>query len=276
MRDPVKTVAPPHITQCGVYTPGAIPAFAKPAAAPADRPHTATPVSRAAAPHLQRLPIPDYLQNAYWWAYVHPYAVRTFERRWLINAILMGHYRRLCDACLSQLGDSVGGATLQVACVYGDLTKRLLERLAPDARLDVVDILAIQLENLAHKLPFDPRLRLQLGDASGLEFGDASFDQVLLFFLLHEQPELVRRATLAEAMRVVKPGGKIVVVDYHRPALWHPLRPLLRLVFGWLEPFAIDLWTNKIEDFLPRKIAPESLSKSNYFGGLYQIVVIRC
>jgi ubiquinone/menaquinone biosynthesis C-methylase UbiE len=30
--------------------------------------------------------------------------------------------------------------------------------------------------------------------------------------LLHEQPEHVRRATLSEALRVVKPGGKIVIV----------------------------------------------------------------
>jgi len=31
------------------------------------------------------LPVPAYLQQFYWWAYVHPWAVRTFERGWLVN-----------------------------------------------------------------------------------------------------------------------------------------------------------------------------------------------
>ena len=75
------------------------------------------------------------------------------------------------------------------------------------------------------------------GDPSSLECPDASYDQVLLFFLLHEQPEGVRRGTLAEAMRVVKPGGEIVIVDYHRPSLLHPLRLLLSGVFRQLEPY---------------------------------------
>ena len=32
--------------------------------------------------------IPAYLQQVYWWAYVHPNAVKMFERQWLVNAIL--------------------------------------------------------------------------------------------------------------------------------------------------------------------------------------------
>ena len=35
------------------------------------------------------LPVPTYLQEIYWWAYVHPWAVRVFEREWLVNMILL-------------------------------------------------------------------------------------------------------------------------------------------------------------------------------------------
>lgn len=220
------------------------------------------------------LPIPRYLEQVYWWAYVHPNAVQFFEREWLVNLILFGNYGRLRDAALDDLGQCVTGKTLQVACAYGNITPRLRERLAPDARLDVVDILPIQLENLAAKFPADERIALIQGDSSSLCMPDASYDQVLLFFLLHEQPEHVRRKTLEEAWRVVKPGGRVVIVDYHLPRPWHPLRLLMTGVFRKLEPYAMDLWEHEVQEFMPRHAKPVSLSKETYYGGLYQKLVL--
>jgi ubiquinone/menaquinone biosynthesis C-methylase UbiE len=220
------------------------------------------------------LPIPRYLEQVYWWAYVHPKAVHVFEREWLVNLILFGNYGRLRDAALAELGAPVNGKTLQVACVYGNLTPKLRDRLAPDAHLDVLDILPVQLENLAKKMPADERVALLRGDSSALACPDASYDQVLLFFLLHEQPEHVRRGTLAEAMRVVKPGGKVVIVDYHRPVAWHPLRLLMTGVFKKLEPYAMDLWANEVQAFLPALNWPSRIEKQTYYGGLYQKLVL--
>jgi ubiquinone/menaquinone biosynthesis C-methylase UbiE len=242
----------------------------------------APPTSIAATAALDALaptrelqaPIPRYLEQVYWWAYVHPNAVQLFEREWLVNLILFGNYGRLRDAALADLGEPVTGRTLQVACVYGNLTPRLLKRLAPDASLDIVDILPIQLKNLAAKLPADERVALVHSDSSSLAAPDASYDQALLFFLLHEQPEHVRRATLSEAMRVVKPGGRIVIVDYHLPSPWHPLRLLMTGVFRKLEPYAMDLWQHEIEEFLPAGVRPASIDKRIYYGGLYQKLVL--
>ncbi|MGB8104697.1 MAG: hypothetical protein WCF47_10505, partial [Pseudolabrys sp.] len=39
--------------------------------------------------------VPDYLSAHYWWAYMHPKAVKLFERQWLVNFILWGNYKRL-------------------------------------------------------------------------------------------------------------------------------------------------------------------------------------
>ena len=220
-------------------------------------------------------PIPHYLETVYWWAYVHPRAVHLFEREWLVNTILFGNYGRLRDAALTELGATIDGRTLQVACVYGNLTRRLHERMTSAASLDVVDILPVQLQNLAKKLPPDERIALLHSDASSLACADACYDQVLLFFLLHEMPEAVRRATLAEAVRVLKPGGKLVIVDYHRPVRWHPLRPLMGLIFRRLEPYAFDLWAHEIEHFMPAGIALPAVAKHTWFGGLYQMLVLR-
>jgi len=227
-----------------------------------------------------RAAVPDYLRRHYWWAYVHPSAVKLFERAWLVNLILWCNYRRLSEAALDALGQSgtpgrLAGCTLQIACVYGDLTQRLAHRCeAAGGSLDVVDVLEVQLANLARKLPSEAPVRLIARDAANLALPDASYDQVLLFFLLHEQPEPVRRRTLHEAMRVVRPGGTVVVVDYAKPRAWHPARylwlPLLRL----LEPFAHGLWRHDLTAWLPQSAPGVSLVRRCFFGGLYQLVRI--
>jgi hypothetical protein len=108
--------------------------------------------------------IPDYLTSYYGWAYVHPHAVKVFERDGLINLILWGNYAKRCDAALAELGEQLPGRTLQVACVYGDLTCRSRERAAAaGGRIDVVDVLPIQLNNLRRKLPRQAPARLRDG-----------------------------------------------------------------------------------------------------------------
>jgi ubiquinone/menaquinone biosynthesis C-methylase UbiE len=218
--------------------------------------------------------VPYYLSAHYWWAYVHPRAVRVFERQWLVNLILSGNYSRLRDAALDELGDALPGTTLQVACVYGDLTKQLCARAnAGRGRVDIVDVLPIQLANLRSKLSQDAPARLLTMNSADLKVPAASYDRALVFFLLHEQPRQVRERTLAEVARVVKPDGKIVVVDYARPRWWNPLRYLWGPVLALLEPFALDLWNNEITRWLPDSCQGHLHTRS-FFGGLYQQVVI--
>lgn len=217
--------------------------------------------------------VPRYLQETYWWAYVHPRAVRLFERQWLVNLILWGNFAKLRDAALDALGERLPGRTLQVACVYGDFTPRLAQRVADGGSLDVVDVLPIQLANLGRKLDDGAPVRLIHRDASDLRFEDGTYDRVALFFLLHEMPLDVRRRTLSEALRVLKPGGELVIVDYHRPARWHPFRPLMHWILRRFEPFAHDLWAHEVSEWLPEgRVA--SLGKRTYWGGLYQKLVI--
>jgi ubiquinone/menaquinone biosynthesis C-methylase UbiE len=216
--------------------------------------------------------IPAYLHETYWWAYVHPRAVRLFERQWLVNLILWGNFAKLRDAALAELGETLSGRTLQVACVYGDFTPRLSERVPEGASLDVVDVLPIQLANLRRKLPASAAVNLINRDAADLGVPDLSYDRVVLFFLLHEMPLDVRRRTLAEAVRVLKPGGELVIVDYHRPSPWHPLRAVMKWILRTFEPFAMDLWRHEVSEWLPP--AARLSRKETFYGGLYQKLVI--
>ena len=130
------------------------------------------------------LAIPEYLEQTYWWAYIHPNAVSLFERQWLVNLILWGNFSRLRDAALDELGQTLPGRTLQIACVYGDFSSHLTRRIAQGGNLDVVDILPIQLGNLRNKLPEDAPVELHHRDSTDLGFPDASYDQAIVFFLL--------------------------------------------------------------------------------------------
>jgi len=215
--------------------------------------------------------VPDYLRRYYWWAYLHPRGVKFFDRRWLVNLILWGNYERLRDAAVAELGDTLPGATLQVACAYGNLSTRLAQNAAAgNGTLDIVDVLPIQLQNLRAKLPAATPVRLLAMDSTQLQLPDCSYDRALVFFLLHEQPASVRRQTLHEAFRVVKPGGKVVIADYAQPRWWQPLRYTWPPLLWALEPFALDLWRDDIAKWMPATCGRQVDSQS-FFGGLYQI-----
>jgi ubiquinone/menaquinone biosynthesis C-methylase UbiE len=145
--------------------------------------------------------------------------------------------------------------------------------MADGATLDVVDVLPIQLENLARKLAGGPPVRLHRGDSAALPFESGTHERALLFFLLHEQPAEVRRRTLTEALRVLKPGGRLVIVDYHRPNRTNPLYWPMAAILRSLEPFAMDLWRDELTVWLPA--GAFSVQKQTFFGRLYQMVIIK-
>ena len=230
--------------------------------------------SLATTEPFSSVPIPEYLQKTYWWAYVHPNAVRVFERQWLVNLILWGNFARLRDAALQEMGEVIDGKVLQVACVYGNFTEHLVKRLGPQGSLDVIDVAPVQIKNLQAKLTNANQVTVLRQDSNNLQFEDASRDAVVVFFLLHEQPVEVRRKTIAEALRVTKVGGKLIFVDYHRPVASNPFRYVMVPILTTLEPFAMDLWRGEIADWLPSEIQITKVEKKCYFGGLYQKVVI--
>ena len=130
----------------------------------------------------------------------------------------------------------------------------------------MVDVLPVQLGNLRAKLPEGAPVRLLRMDSSRLRIADATYDRALLFFLLHEMPPPVREATLREALRVVRPGGRLVIVDFARPHVWHPLKYLWHPVLTRLEPFAPDLWTQPVDTWLPESHRGRVVSRVGYFG----------
>jgi len=219
--------------------------------------------------------IPDYLHDIYWWAYLHPKSFYFFEREWVVNLILWGNMSKLTRAVLDEMNLRPNSRLLQVACVYGNFSNRLASHLGQtQSRLDLVDVAPIQLSNVEKKLSGHDNVTFHHQDSSALTFTNASFDETVVFFLLHEQPEDVRRKTVAEAIRVTRPGGRIIFVDYHGPRKSNPMRYVMKPILATLEPFALDLWREELPAYMPENIQAEQIRSEFYFGGLYQKVVV--
>src|SRR3972149_8548562 len=60
-------------------------------------------------------------------------------------------------------------------------------------------------------------VNFQVTDATNLPFEDYSFDVASVSFALHDMPLTIREKVLKEMVRVTKPEGMIVIVDYALP-----------------------------------------------------------
>ena len=214
--------------------------------------------------------IPAYLQETYTWAYLDPRNVQLLDRDLVVLAILWGNDGCLGRAVMNELRP--GEDVLQVSHVYGSIIPNLARLVGSRGRLEVIDIAPIQVARCREKLAPYPWARVRRADAC--DPGGGPYDAVICYFLLHEIPDDYKGAVVDALLGVVRPGGRVVFVDYHQPSPWHPLGWVMSRVFDALEPFAKSLWRNEIADFA---CAAEEFTwrKETYFGGLYQKVVAR-
>ncbi len=89
-----------------------------------------------------------------------------------------------------------------------------LQRAWPDAKIHGVDLGVSELEHarlIAARNGCEWDLRQAPAEATG--YPDDTFDLVTMFILLHEVPQPVAKAIIAEAYRVLEPGGELIIGD---------------------------------------------------------------
>ena len=220
-------------------------------------------------PISDEITIPDYLQDTYYWSYLNPKNVNWLDQEWIVKLILWGQHNKLRQAAFNEI--LAGESVLQTAAVYGKFSKALSEHISNQGELKVIDVAEVQVDLTKQKLKDFTHAQVKLADAS--TFTDKTYDVVLCYFLLHEIPDEVKTKVLINLLRHIKPNGKLVIVDYHKPHILHPIRPITSLVFKFLEPFARTLWIKSLEE-LTSESEKYDWRKQKYFGGLFQKVVI--
>jgi demethylmenaquinone methyltransferase/2-methoxy-6-polyprenyl-1,4-benzoquinol methylase len=127
-----------------------------------------------------------------------------------------------------------GSDALDVCCGTGDLALELRRRIGPDGRVVGCDFSEPMLELARHKSG-EEGLPVEFGWADALElpYGDASFDAVTIGFGARNLANLDRG--LAEMARVLRPGGRLVILEITRPHR-EPLAGFYSLWFDRIVP----------------------------------------
>lgn len=107
---------------------------------------------------------------------------------------------------------------LDVGCGTGRLALAAYVRVGATGRVTGIDPGPKQINRARAKarragLPLD----FQVGVIERLAFPDLSFDVVLSTFVMHMLPEDLKRQGLMEIARVLRPGGRLLIVDTRRP-----------------------------------------------------------
>ena len=115
-------------------------------------------------------------------------------------------------AALRELGDQAGGEVLDLCAGTLDFSVALAGR---SRRVVAVDFCPSMLELGRDKLPAGAAVELVCADARELPLADGSVDAAIAGFGVRNVPEPER--ALAEVHRVLRPGGRFVVLDFFAP-----------------------------------------------------------
>jgi demethylmenaquinone methyltransferase / 2-methoxy-6-polyprenyl-1,4-benzoquinol methylase len=163
-----------------------------------------------------------------------------------------------------------GGRALDVACGTGDLAIELSRRVGPSGEVIGSDFSE---EMLARAREKAPELRWEWGNALELPYDDGAFDASTVGFGARNFSDLNRG--LSEMARVVRPGGRVVVLEIttpHRP----PLSTFYSVWFDRIVPL-IGRLTGEDEayTYLPSSVkrfpGPEGLAAAMARAGLREI-----
>lgn len=137
---------------------------------------------------------------------------------WLARVLTFGREGRFREHMLRLAKLRPGEAVLDVACGTGTLAiaaKRLVGSDGSVAGVDASTEMIVRARAKAKRSGLD--LTLVNGTAQELPFKDGQFDIVIGTLMLHHLSKPVRSAFVHEAARVLKPTGRLLLIDFGRP-----------------------------------------------------------
>ena len=170
--------------------------------------------------------------------------VSVAERYDLMNDLMsLGLHRAWKAFAVRVARPRPGERVLDIAAGSGDLARAFAKRVAPGGEVWLTDINRRMLERGRDRLldagVLAPAVQC---DGERLPFAGESFDCVTVAFGLRNMTR--KDAALAEMRRVLRPGGRLVVLEFSR--VWKPLEP------------AYDLYSFKVLPWLGARVAGDA------------------
>lgn len=203
--------------------------------------------------------------------------IRFIDFQPVIAAILLFQYSRLVSIITDSLQqmDLHGKQTLITSCAFGNVMPRVV-KVAVDSgasRVLVADIIQNELDHARSKLRnYVSKIEYCQDNAIAMKQAAASVHANVMFFLLHELPNHLKIEALNEATRVLAPGGKLYLAEFHRPNPWL-LRSLSWTYFKVFEPYGLSLW-NTHDPVVQLSAMPGiTCERHVVFFGNFQVIV---
>jgi ubiquinone/menaquinone biosynthesis C-methylase UbiE len=140
----------------------------------------------------------------------------------LVWLVTFGRERALRERMIRLACLEPGETVLDVGCGTGTLAIAAKRHVGPSGVVHGIDAspaMVARASRKARKTGVD--VVFENGVVETLPYSDTRFDAVLSTLMLHHLPRDTRRQCIAEVRRVLKPGGRMLVVDFARPQRKH-------------------------------------------------------
>jgi len=202
--------------------------------------------------------------------------IKLVDYQPIISAILLFQYRRLVSKIVAGIKrtDLTNKKVLITSCAFGNVIPRVVKAAvnAGASRVLIADIILNELVHARSKLAdFSGKVDFIEENATAMQQKDGVVDANIMFFLLHELPHDLKGQALNEAGRMLAPGGKLYLAEFHRPNVW-VLRALSWTYFKVFEPLGLALWdTHDPLNYLQNS-GGWICERTTFFFGNFQVI----
>lgn len=143
----------------------------------------------------------------------------------LMKRMTFGRESALRETTVSLAGVKPGDCVLEVGCGTGTLTLAAKRKVGPSGKVFGIDVIPLMIELSQRKAAkAGEEIIFQLASIGEIPFPDNQFDVVMCSFMIFHMSEKMRLKGISEIYRVLKPGGRLLVLDSGTPT-----RPLLKI-----------------------------------------------